>query len=200
MKIVPAVVFAIALLSVPTRAELYTCGSEGGCPATINEDGQPRVEKFRKGDTVDTEAGWYVSTDDGWNKVKSGLSGNAMGPAGNVTSLPATAGLGVAGGSRWMWGNQIVTARVQDPRYGEPTDVTAGITDRSGASPNVPGSGGPESTPDAPTCDDSDVITTPDGTKYRYKGDKVQRLNPRSGQWVNGTLIQTPQSAGGAMH
>lgn len=192
---------ALALLTLtsPTRAEIYGCTLEAGCYVQRNENGAIEGVTFRKGDVIDTEAGWLPSPDDGWQKMKSGMSNGMMGPGGNVTSLPATAAE-VSDGSCWMWGGTTVRARITDPRWGEPTDVTVGVTDPSGNSPKVPGSGGPTSTPDNPTADDSDVITAPGGAKYRVEGGKLQRWNPRSGQWVTGKLLKDPQSSGGAVH
>lgn len=192
---------ALLTLTAPTPAEDYVCKEECGCYAAINEGGELLGTVFRKGDTVETADGWIISPDDGWRKVKhDGATNGMMGPGNNITSLPSIAANEVADGSRWMWGSTTVTARISDPRWGEPTDVTAGVTDPSGNSPQVPGSGGPTSTPDAPTADDSDVITSPGGTKYRVEGGKLQRWNPRSGRWVDGTLMQTPQNAGGITH
>lgn len=199
LKSLSFLAMALLTLTAPTRAELYGCTLESGCYVQRNETGVIEGVTFRKGDVIDTEAGWYPSTDDGWQKMKSGMSNGMMGPGGNVTSLPAMAGE-CANGSRWRWGSTVVTARVSDQHWGDPSDVSGGVTNSSGNSPQVAGSGGPSSTPDTPTIVNSDVITTPDGQKWRYKNGKLQRLNPRSGQWVDGTLFQTPQSSGGSTH
>lgn len=55
----------------PSHAEDYQCGDEAGCTARITEDGELQEITFRKGDMVSTDAGWSVSTDDGWVKVKT---------------------------------------------------------------------------------------------------------------------------------
>jgi hypothetical protein len=59
---------ALALGSL-TRAEDYQCG-DPVCVARITEDGVVNDVYFRKGDMVSTDAGWSVSTDDGWVKIK----------------------------------------------------------------------------------------------------------------------------------
>jgi hypothetical protein len=62
---------ALLLLAAPARAEDYQCTDDTGCTARITEDGEVQEVTFRKGDLVSTEAGWVVSADDGWVKVKS---------------------------------------------------------------------------------------------------------------------------------
>ena len=75
MRNVKARSFAMALLAVaagiPMHAEDYQCDDDAGCSARINEDGELQEVVFRKGDLVDTEAGWVVSPDDGWVKVRT---------------------------------------------------------------------------------------------------------------------------------
>ena len=56
---------------LPSHAEDYQCGDDAGCSARITEDGELQEVTFRKGDMVSTDAGWSVSTDDGWVKVKT---------------------------------------------------------------------------------------------------------------------------------
>jgi len=67
--------FASALLvlavGIPSHAEEYQCDDDAGCTARINEDGELQEVVFRKGDLVSTDAGWVVSPDDGWVKVKT---------------------------------------------------------------------------------------------------------------------------------
>lgn len=67
--------FASALLvlaaGIPAHAEDYQCDDDAGCTARINEDGVLEEVVFRKGDLVSTEAGWIVSPDDGWVKVRT---------------------------------------------------------------------------------------------------------------------------------
>ena len=54
-----------------SNAQDYQCDDDAGCTASINEDGELEEVVFRKGDLVSTEAGWVVSSDDGWVKVKT---------------------------------------------------------------------------------------------------------------------------------
>ena len=69
-RLIPAALLALAV-GFPASAEDYQCGDDAGCTARITEDGELREVVFRKGDLVSTEAGWAVSTDDGWVKVKT---------------------------------------------------------------------------------------------------------------------------------
>lgn len=62
---------ALAALALPLAAEDYQCG-DPVCVARITEDGVVHDVYFRKGDMVSTDAGWSVSTDDGWVKIKPG--------------------------------------------------------------------------------------------------------------------------------
>ena len=64
----------LLLLAAATllAAEDYQCGSDAGCVGRITEDGEIREETFRKGDMISTDAGWWIVTDDGWVKVKTG--------------------------------------------------------------------------------------------------------------------------------
>ncbi len=64
-------ILALLLMSAAAFAEDYQCGNDAGCPARITEDGVLNEVMFRKGDMVSTDAGWSVSTDDGWVKVKT---------------------------------------------------------------------------------------------------------------------------------
>jgi hypothetical protein len=71
---VPAALLVLAA-GIPLRAEDYQCGDDAGCSAQITEDGELQEVVFRKGDMVSTEAGWVVSADDGWVKVKTKSKG-----------------------------------------------------------------------------------------------------------------------------
>jgi len=65
---------AVVLLTaagLPTHAEDYQCTNSAGCVGRIEEDGELTEVVFRKGDLVSTEAGWIVSPDDGWVKVRT---------------------------------------------------------------------------------------------------------------------------------
>ncbi len=62
---------ALLALASPALAEDYVCG-DPVCVARITEEGVLNDVYFRKGDMVSTDAGWDVSTDDGWVKVKVG--------------------------------------------------------------------------------------------------------------------------------
>lgn len=64
----PMLVMALGILA---RAEDYQCTSDAGCTARITEDGELLDVSFRKGDIVSTDAGWVVSPDDGWEKVRT---------------------------------------------------------------------------------------------------------------------------------
>jgi hypothetical protein len=54
----------------------YQCQREGGCPATINDDGNIQRVVFRKGDIVDTDGGWIINPKQGWKKVMEEVGGN----------------------------------------------------------------------------------------------------------------------------
>ena len=69
-RFVPAALLLLAA-GFPLSAEDYQCGDDAGCTARITEDGELQEVVFRKGDLVSTEAGWVVSPDDGWVKVKT---------------------------------------------------------------------------------------------------------------------------------
>lgn len=69
-RLVPAAWLVLAV-GFPASAEDYQCGDDAGCSAQITEDGELQEVVFRKGDLVSTEAGWVVSPDDGWVKVKT---------------------------------------------------------------------------------------------------------------------------------
>jgi hypothetical protein len=62
-----AAFFALALTCY---GEDYQCENDDGCVASHTVDNEVVDVDFRKGDMVSTEAGWYVSSDDGWKKVK----------------------------------------------------------------------------------------------------------------------------------
>jgi len=62
---------ALALLCPTASAEEYQCKNASGCSAEIAVDGEMETTNFRKGDIVSTEAGWFVSTDDGWEKIRT---------------------------------------------------------------------------------------------------------------------------------
>lgn len=69
-RLVPTALLVLAA-GFPARAEDYQCGDDAGCTARVTEDGELQEVVFRKGDLVSTEAGWVVSPDDGWVKVKT---------------------------------------------------------------------------------------------------------------------------------
>ena len=66
-----ATAFLVVAAGISAYAEDYQCDDDAGCSARINEDGELREVVFRKGDLVSTEAGWVVSPDDGWVKVRT---------------------------------------------------------------------------------------------------------------------------------
>ena len=70
LRLFPAVLLVLAADS-PAHAEDYQCKNDSGCTARIAEDGELQEVSFRKGDLVSTEAGWIVSPDDGWEKVRT---------------------------------------------------------------------------------------------------------------------------------
>lgn len=70
VRLVPAALIFLAV-GFPASAEDYQCNDDAGCTARITEDGEVQEVSFRKGDLVSTEAGWVVSPDDGWVKVKT---------------------------------------------------------------------------------------------------------------------------------
>ena len=61
----------VLAVGLPAYAEDYQCTNEAGCTARITEDGELKDVSFRKGDLVSTEAGWVVSPDNGWVKVRT---------------------------------------------------------------------------------------------------------------------------------
>jgi hypothetical protein len=70
VRLVPAALLAL-VTGLTVHAEDYKCTDDAGCTAKITEDGELQEVSFRKGDLVSTEAGWVVSPDDGWVKVKT---------------------------------------------------------------------------------------------------------------------------------
>lgn len=66
-----AAAWLVLAAALPSHAEDYQCGNDAGCTARITEDGEVQEVVFRKGDLVSTEAGWVVSPDDGWVKVRA---------------------------------------------------------------------------------------------------------------------------------
>lgn len=70
VRLVPAV-WLVLTVGFPVQAEDHQCNESAGCSARITEDGIVSEVTFRKGDLISTEAGWIVSPDDGWVKVKT---------------------------------------------------------------------------------------------------------------------------------
>jgi len=114
-----------------------------------------------------------------------------------ATTKAVSAGDEVASGSEWVGGggNETVTVTVTDPYWAGQTTVTYKVTDPSGASGIGNGSEGPSSTPQTPTVDDGDAITTPDGSSFRAKGGKMQRKGA-DGSWRNMRLKKKPKPKG----
>jgi len=52
-------------------SEDFKCTRDCGCKARITEDGAIKDVTFRKGDLISTEAGWVVTPDDGWLKIRT---------------------------------------------------------------------------------------------------------------------------------
>lgn len=71
----PMLVMALGIL---VHAEDYQCNNDAGCTARITEDGELQDVSFRKGDIVSTEAGWVVSPDDGWEKVRTNTRAGSL--------------------------------------------------------------------------------------------------------------------------
>lgn len=71
----PMLVMALGIL---VHAEDYQCTNDAGCTARITEDGELQDVSFRKGDIVSTEAGWVVSPDDGWEKVRTNTRAGSL--------------------------------------------------------------------------------------------------------------------------
>lgn len=94
MKSLSLLLAAALALSPLARSEDYQCGSDAGCVGRITEDGEVHDITFRKGDMVSTDAGWSVSTDDGWVKVK--------------TNWPRRSGSGPAAGKKLVIGELIL--------------------------------------------------------------------------------------------
>lgn len=63
--------FAVLSLGLFLNAEDYQCFNVNGCLGRHVEDGVLIDEVFRYGDMVSTDAGYMVSTDDGWIKIKT---------------------------------------------------------------------------------------------------------------------------------
>lgn len=66
----------------------YECSQEEGCDATRNVDGELVTESFRKHDIISTEAGWVISSGEGWVKLKT--SDSAFFPGGNFSMVGVT--------------------------------------------------------------------------------------------------------------
>lgn len=76
----------LALINL-INSEEFQCKNEAGCTARITENGEVQEVSFRKNDIVSTEAGWVVSPDDGWEKIKT------KDRAPNIPPSPSTIGL-----------------------------------------------------------------------------------------------------------
>jgi len=59
------------LFSSSLWAQDFVCTSPSGCEARLTEGGRMTSTTFRKGDIVSKEAGWIISTRDGWKKIKT---------------------------------------------------------------------------------------------------------------------------------
>jgi hypothetical protein len=183
MKLMILLLAALTLVAPATIAETYQCDEQAGCSARINRDGTLEEIVFRKGDMVGTEAGWIVSPDDGWRKVKAKAS--AMPQLPNIIPvfphapiiLPATGGGEVPSGSVWTGGGE--TVRVNITANPTMNTVTVSFTGPGGTTTGVPGTPGPTSTSSAPTCSHSDVV----GGKRVGPDGKVQKWNGSA--WVN---------------
>ncbi len=80
--------FASVALALFANAEDYQCGNKDGCKGRHTEDGELIEETFRLGDMVSTDAGYSVSTDDGWVKVKTnGGGGKRTGGSGRIPKV-----------------------------------------------------------------------------------------------------------------
>jgi len=66
----------LATFGPAPRAEQYQCHSASGCTAFITTNGVHRKVVFRRGDLVNTDAGWVLHPRDGWVKVRSSVSGS----------------------------------------------------------------------------------------------------------------------------
>lgn len=75
MKNASARVLSAVLLLVTAElslhAEDFQCRFVAGCTARIVENGQVQEVVFRKGDLISTEAGWIVSPEEGWVKLRN---------------------------------------------------------------------------------------------------------------------------------
>jgi hypothetical protein len=87
-------VAAIAVAAF-ANAEEWQCGADAGCTARITEDGEVHDVEFRKGDMINSDAGWSASTDDGWVKIKTN-----GGRTGGTKGLPK---LGFTIGEVWFF-------------------------------------------------------------------------------------------------
>lgn len=185
-----SVLMALIGLASAADAEDWKCAREAGCTARINEDGVLKEVSFRKGDDVETEAGWIVSPDDGWEKLDTGpASAGPSSPGGAM----AAGGSEVPGGS--LWGGGLYSTTVNMTLNPTVNTVTVSITSGAGTSAGAMGTPGPSSTADNPTCVDSGEMRVGGGT-FRIKNGKLQRKT-KSGAWVSMRQIKSPPNPPG---
>ena len=65
-----SIFLCLALLASAAAAEDYQCRWAHGCSAEITQNGETSEVIFNKGDIVNTDAGWVVSSSDGWAKIR----------------------------------------------------------------------------------------------------------------------------------
>lgn len=186
-----SVLTALLGLATAAEAEDWKCAREAGCTARINEDGVLKEVSFRKGDDVETEAGWIVSPDDGWEKLDTGPLAVSTGSPGGT--MAATGGPEVEAGSGWGGGLSSVTVNMSlNPTV---NTVTVSVTSGGGTSSGATGTPGPSCTAADPTCVESGTMTV-GGKTYRVKDGKLQRKNS-SGRWINMRKVKSPPSPPG---
>ena len=89
--------------------------------------------------------------------------------------------------SWWGSGSDACNIDISENQNG---GVDIQLTDDSGWSNPTTGTRGPASTAGAATCDDSLIITTPDGDKYKVQDGKVYKKS-RLGKWIRQKKVKS---------
>ena len=67
--LIVAAVSAVLLFANALGADDYMCVDPKGCEAVLSNESGVRTVRFRKGDVVQTGAGWVVDPAKGWKRV-----------------------------------------------------------------------------------------------------------------------------------
>jgi hypothetical protein len=62
-------VLVLATTAWSSFGEQFRCKNAGGCAASITTGGRTRTVVFRKGDMIETDSGWVVNPELGWERT-----------------------------------------------------------------------------------------------------------------------------------